>query len=164
MIQNTELEGVYLITPFYAEDYRGTNTESYNLKEYKNLGVKNDFVVDSISTSRKNVLRGIHGDDCTTKLISCLFGTIYFVVLNCDEESKQYGQWQSFTLSHTNHQQILVPPKFGNAHLVLSDYAVFSYKLDCYYDRSKQFTVKYNDPRFDIFWPIKHPILSERDS
>ena len=109
------------------------------------------------------MLRGIHGDNRTTKLISCLYGTIYFVVLDCRSDSETYHQWQSFTLSDQNKHQVLVPPGFGNAHLVMSEQCVFSYKLDQYYDRESQFTLKWNDERFNIFWPIKNPILSERD-
>lgn len=164
-IEKTSLDGVLLITPpVMAEDFRGTNTEIYNSEIYRKNGIKNDFVLDSVSTSRKNVLRGIHGDSHTTKLISCLYGSFYFVVLNCDRDSPQYGKWQSFTLSDKNRLQVLVPPKFGNAHLVMSDYVVFNYKLDAYYDRSSQFTIKWNDPSFNIWWPINNPILSERDS
>ena len=161
IIEDTELEGVKLIKPNVHEDYRGTNFESYNASEY--YKIPNQFVVDSISTSRKHVLRGIHGDHRTTKLISCLYGTIYFVVLDCRSGSKTFHQWQAFTLSDRNKHQVLVPPGFGNAHLVMSDECVFSYKLDQHYERSSQFTLRWNDDQFNIYWPIKHPILSERD-
>jgi dTDP-4-dehydrorhamnose 3,5-epimerase len=161
IFENTEIEGIKLIKPTVHEDYRGTNFESYNASDY--YQIPNQFVVDSISTSRKHVLRGIHGDHKTTKLISCLYGTIYFVVLDCRSGSKTFHQWQSFTLSDTNKHQVLVPPGFGNAHLVMSDECVFSYKLDQYYERSSQFTLRWNDEQFNIYWPIKHPILSERD-
>ena len=161
IIEDTDLDGVKLIKPTVHEDYRGTNFESYNASEY--YEIPNQFVVDSISTSRKHVLRGIHGDHRTTKLISCLYGTIYFVVLDCRSGSKTFHQWQAFTLSDRNKHQVLVPPGFGNAHLVMSDECVFSYKLDQYYERSSQFTLRWNDDQFNIYWPIKYPILSERD-
>jgi dTDP-4-dehydrorhamnose 3,5-epimerase len=121
-------------------------------------------VVDSISTSRKHTLRGIHGDDRTTKLISCLYGTIYYIIINRDPDSKQYNHWFGITLSDRNKHQVLIPPKFGNGHLVMSEEAVFSYKLNAYYDRASQFTIKWNDPMHNFFWPIKNPILSERDA
>ena len=161
IIEETDLDGVKLIKPTIHEDYRGTNFELYNASNY--YQIPNQFVVDSISTSRKHVLRGIHGDHRTTKLISCLYGTIYFVVLDCRSGSKTFHQWQAFTLSDKNKHQVLVPPGFGNAHLVMSDECVFSYKLDQYYDRDSQFTIKWNDPMYDFVWPVKHPILSERD-
>jgi len=164
-IQKTKLDGVLLITPpVMAEDFRGTNTEIYNDKLYRDVDINYNWVLDSVSTSRKNVLRGIHGDDRTTKLISCLHGCFYFVVLNRDSNSKQFGEWVSFTLSDKNRQQVLVPPKFGNAHLVMSNHVVFHYKLDAYYDRDSQFTIPWNDSGHNIWWPIKDPIVSERDS
>lgn len=144
------------------EDYRGTNFESYN-KKYYDVALNIDFVVDSISTSRKHVLRGLHGDYKTTKLISCLHGTVYMIVIDLRYESKTYNQWISFTLSDRNKHQLLIPPGCGNGHLVMSDECVFSYKLDQYYDRESQFTVKWNDPSYDFIWPVKNPILSERD-
>jgi dTDP-4-dehydrorhamnose 3,5-epimerase len=160
-ILDTDIEGLKIIQPEFHEDYRGTNFEAYNEKDY--YIIPNRFVVDSISTSRKHVLRGIHGDYRTTKLISCLYGTIFFVVIDCRPDSNTYGDYVTVTLSDRNKQQVLVPPGCGNAHLVMSDECVFSYKLDQYYDLNSQFTLKWNDDRFDIPWPIKHPILSERD-
>jgi len=163
-VENTPLDGVKLIMPDFYEDYRGTNFEAYNEAKYRDEIPYAPFVVDSISTSRKHTLRGIHGDDRTTKLISCLYGTIYYIIINRDPESKQYNHWFGITLSDRNKHQVLIPPKFGNGHLVMSEEAVFSYKLNAYYDRASQFTIKWNDPMHDFFWPIKNPILSERDA
>ena len=162
IVENTELEGVRLIKPTVYEDFRGTNFESYNDIKYRDE-ISYPFVVDSISTSRKHTLRGIHGDNKTTKLVSCLYGTIYMVIINRDPEHEQYNQWFTITLSDRNKHQLLIPPKFGNGHLVMSDEAVFSYKLSEFYDRESQFTIKWNDPMHNFFWPIKNPILSERD-
>jgi dTDP-4-dehydrorhamnose 3,5-epimerase len=163
-ILDTALEGVRLVQPVVYEDYHGTNFEAYNEAKYRDEIPYAPFVVDSISTSRKHTLRGIHGDDRTTKLISCLYGTIYYIIINRDPESKQYNHWFGITLSDRNKHQVLIPPKFGNGHLVMSEEAVFSYKLNAYYDRASQFTIKWNDPMHDFFWPIKNPILSERDA
>ena len=164
-VEQTKLDGVLLITPtMMSEDFRGTNTEVYNQYVYRQAGIKNDFVLDSVSCSRKHVLRGLHGDDHTTKLISCLYGSIYVIVVNNDAESPQYRQWTSFTLSAQNGLQVLVPPKFGNGHLVMSNNAVFHYNLDAYYDRASQFTISWNDPAYKFWWPIQNPILSERDA
>ena len=162
-IFDTALDGVKLIQPEIFEDFRGTNFESYN-KKYYDVALNIDFVVDSISTSRRHTLRGIHGDNKTTKLVSCLYGTIHMLIINRDPDSSQYNRWFTTTLSDRNKYQLLIPPKFGNGHLVMSDEAVFSYKLSEYYDRASQFTIKWNDPMHNFFWPIKHPILSERDA
>lgn len=163
-ILNTALDGVKLIQPIIYEDFRGTNFESYNRVKYRDEVPYSEFVVDSISTSRKHVLRGIHGDAMTTKLVTCLYGTIHMVIINRDPESQQYNQWFTTTLSDRNKYQLLIPGGFGNGHLVMSEEAVFSYKLSQYYHRESQFTIKWNDPMHNFFWPIKHPILSERDA
>ena len=167
-IKDTSLKGVKIIeteAPFV--DYRGCYKEIYNKKLYDTLyDTLGDieFVQDDISVSDKNVLRGIHGDEGTWKLISCLQGKFYLVVVNCDRKNSQFGKWQSFVLSEDNNLQVLVPPMFGNGHLVLKDDTIFHYKQSTYYGDYKQFTVKLNDSKLNIFWPVKNPILSLRDN
>lgn len=163
-VSKTKLEGVLLIKPpTIFEDFRGTYVEIYNEKLYKEAGIDVDFIQDDISVSAKDVLRGIHGDDETWKLISCLYGRFYLVVVNWDKSSKQFRQWDSFVLSDNNRHQVLVPPKFGNGHLVLSEQAIFHYKQSTYYNRAGQFTLLWNDPEINILWPVKNPIVSKRD-
>lgn len=159
----TKLDGVLLIKLEAFEDHRGYYLETYNEKLYGKHGIDIKFVEDDISVSFKNVIRGIHGDNKTWKLISCLYGRFYVVVVNCDAKSPNFGKWQSFMLSARNRWQILVPPKYGNAHLVLSDVDIFSYKQSEYYDPKGQFTYRWDDPKFKIWWPIKNPTLSQRD-
>ncbi len=162
-VSKTNLEGVLLIDLDVFEDFRGQYVETYNEKLYKEKGIDVKFVQDDIATSSKDVLRGIHGDLEDWKLVSCLYGKIYVVIINCDTDSKNFGQWQAFTLSDAKRQQILIPPKHGNSYLTLSDMSVYHYKQSTYYNRPSQFTYKWNDPKFKISWPIKNPILSERD-
>jgi len=162
-VLNTGLPGVLLIQPEIFDDFRGENTELYNIQAYKEAGIIVDFVQESMSVSRKEVLRGIHGDSHTWKLISCLYGSLYLAVVNCDGGSPHFGKWLSFTLSDKNRKQVLIPPFYGNAHLVLSDTAIFHYKLSSFFEPKGQFTYKWNDPRFNIWWPIKNPIQSRRD-
>jgi dTDP-4-dehydrorhamnose 3,5-epimerase len=159
----TKLKNVLLLKLYCFKDFRGQYIELYNKKHYENKGIKIKFVEDDISVSKKNVLRGIHSDSKAWKLISCLYGKIYLVIVNCDQNSKNFGKWQAFILSDENRFQVLVPPKHGVAHLVLSELAVFHYKQSEYYDPKRQATYKWDDPRFKIKWPIKNPILSERD-
>lgn len=164
-IDSTKLQGVKIITPpTVFEDFRGHYVETYNEEIYKSGGIEVDFKQDDVSVSRRHVLRGIHGNSDTWKLVSCLFGSFYLVVVNNDPESSQYRQWQGFTLSDVNRQQILIPPKFGNGHLVLTDIAIFHYKQNTNYKKESQFTLKWNDPELNIWWPVKSPvILSQRD-
>jgi dTDP-4-dehydrorhamnose 3,5-epimerase len=155
----TTLQGVLSFQLEHFEDHRGTYTAIYNKSDYseiikKELGKDVEFLEDDYAFSTKHVLRGIHGDNRTWKLVTCLFGKFYIVVVNCDKESKDFGKWESFILSRENGRQVLVPPNHGHAYVVLSDEAVFNYKQSCY---------KYDDPKFKIWWPIKNPIVSKRD-
>jgi dTDP-4-dehydrorhamnose 3,5-epimerase len=162
-VVKTELDGVLLIQPSIFEDFRGEYVETYNQEEYRKKGIPWKFIQDDISISTLGVLRGIHGDGETWKLISCMYGKFYLVVVNCDTESPAFGKWQSFTLSARNRYQVLVPPLHGNAHLVLSETAIFHYKQTTYYNPKGQFTYTWNDPRLNIWWPMKNPIVSRRD-
>ena len=168
-VSKTKLKNVLLIKPDVFKDFRGDYVETYNKKQYseafKEYGIEVDFIQDDISVSKKHVLRGIHGDPETWKLISCLKGELFVAVVNCDEKSDDFGKWESFELSENNRYQVLVPPMFGTSHLVLSDMAIFHYKQSTYYNPKvlKQFTYRFDDPRLNISWPVKNPILSERD-
>ena len=164
-VSKTSLEGVLSILPSTNfEDFRGSYVEIYNEKLFKYAGLTQNFIQDDISTSYSNVLRGIHGDSKTWKLVSCLKGSFYLVVVNNDSSSAEFGKWEGFTLSDVNRRQILIPPKFGNGHLVLSESAIFHYKQTTDYDREGQFTLMWNDPKLNIWWPTSNPILSRRDS
>ncbi len=163
-IRKTDLDGVLIIDPpTNFEDFRGEYVEIYNRQLFHNAGIKYDFVQDDISVSSRHVLRGLHGDASTAKLVSCLYGKFYLVVVNNDAESPQYRKWTSFTLSDKNRKQVLIPPKFGNGHLVMSEMAMFHYKQTTEYNRDGQFTLLWDDPELGLWWPIDNPIVSKRD-
>jgi dTDP-4-dehydrorhamnose 3,5-epimerase len=164
-VRDTSLQGVKLVEPpTNFEDFRGSYVELYNEEIYRAAGIDQDFVQDDISVSRRHVLRGIHGDQGTWKLVSCLHGRFHLVVVNWDPASPQFRQWEGFLLSDRNRLQVLIPPRFGNGHVVLSREAIFHYKQTTYYDRASQFTLRWNDPELGIWWPVAEPILSQRDS
>ena len=163
------LKDVKIITPEVFYDYRGSYVETYNKKEYSILkdfnNVSLEFVQDDISVSSKHVLRGLHGDQKTWKLIQCLKGSIYVAIVDMRVDSKSYLQSETFSISEQNRKQILVPAGFANGHLCMSNTCIFSYKQTTYYEgKEKQFTVKWDDPLINIRWPIKDPVLSTRDS
>ena len=144
------------------KDHRGYYWTSWK----KNMMKKIKFKHDKFSLSKKNVLRGLHGDSKTWKLISCPYGKFLLVVVDCRKNSKNYLKWKSCVLSHQNGLQILIPPKFANGHLCLSEKCLFHYKLSykgSYIDAKEQFSLKCNDPKIKIKWGIKKPILSQRD-
>lgn len=152
---------VYINQPDSFEDFRGELFTSYKKGDY-NL----DFNHDKVSISRKNVLRGLHGDSKSFKLITCLAGEIYFVVVDNRPDSPNYLKWDWIILTSKNRKTILVPPMFANGHFILSKEATFFYKWSYegeYPDVKDQFTLKWNDPKININWPVLNPILSNRD-
>lgn len=164
-VRKTGLDGVLVIEPpTRFEDFRGEYVELYNEPLYREAGIGVELIQDDISVSTRGVLRGLHGDARTWKLVSCLYGRFYLVVVNWDPQSPQYRKWEAFTLSDSNRLQVLIPPRFGNGHLVMSERAIFHYKQSETYHRDSQFTIRWNDPDLNIYWPIKDPILSTRDS
>lgn len=162
-VENNELKDLRVIQPAAFEDHRGNYVETYNEQEFSDAGVNIKFVQDDYSVSTRHVLRGLHGDANTWKLVYCPYGKFYLVALDLRDGSPTYGQWESFTLSDRNHKMVLIPPGVANGHLIMSELAVFSYKQSEYYEPESQFTIKYNDERFNIWWPIKQPIVSQRD-
>tara|TARA_Y100000310_G_scaffold335859_1_gene418949 strand:+ start:14602 stop:15117 length:516 start_codon:yes stop_codon:yes gene_type:complete len=163
IVKDTNLDGVKMITPEKFEDHRGSYIELYDSDKFNSNVHEVDFVQDDISISRKNVLRGLHGDYETTKLVMVLKGTGYAIIADNRENSPTYKQWQSFILSGENRSQLLLPPGLGNSILALDEEIVYYYKQNTHFVDGQQFTIKWNDPSWDFWWPIKNPVLSMRD-
>jgi len=167
IIRSDILKDVMIFKPSVFRDERGDIFTSYHRDvhdEYLLEGSK--FIHDKFATSKKNVVRGLHGDSKTWKLVSCVYGVIYEVVVDMRENSANYLKWDAFELSDKNKLSILIPPGFVNGYCVMSDEALFHYKLAYggkYIDASEQMTVKWNDPRLNIKWPCLNPIIQERD-
>ena len=161
-ILETKLHGVKLVKPERFEDFRGSYLELYDSKKFQDITAA-QFVQDDISVSKRNVLRGLHGDFSTTKLVTILKGTGYALIADNRKDSPTYKQWQSFTLSDKNMNMILLPPGIGNSILAMDEEIIYYYKQDTHFSEGKQFTIKWNDPEWNFWWPIKNPILSMRD-
>ena len=162
MVNNTFSE-VEVFDADMFRDYRGDIWTTY---KKATSSIKLDFIHDKYSSSRKDVIRGVHGDYKTWKMVSCLQGELYFVVVDNRPKSKTYLHWDWMILDDKTRQQVLLPPGFGNGFCVMSDSALFSYKLAYdgeYSDVGDQFTLKWNDPRVSIDWPINNPSLQARD-
>ena len=158
-----EIDGVKIFEPDVFTDFRGDLWTTWKKDEFP---LDLDFNHDKVSTSRKDVLRGIHGDFKSFKLITCLYGQMFFILVDNRKDSKTYLQWNSMILDDRKRKLVLIPPGIGNAFLVLSDYSIFSYKWSYngeYPDVEDQFTIKWNDKRLNINWPIVNPILQKRD-
>lgn len=162
--RKSKILDLYVSCPEVFKDSRGLFVEYFNHEAFKKIKIPGEFVRDCISVSVKNVLRGIHYDDVTWKLIQCMMGKIYFVVVDMRPDSDTYLKWESFILSEDNRLQVLVPPMYGNGHLVLSDRCIFHYKMTEYYHPENERVLKWDDSRVNIPWPNRNPILSEKDS
>jgi len=165
--ESNQISGIFIFTPSIHLESRGAIWTSFKEEIFKPYLPKNiSFIHDKFSTSKENVLRGIHGDNKTWKLVSCIHGDILQVVVDFRKESNSYLQHQKFELSNNNNQIILIPPGFGNAFYVKSLSATYHYKLAYdggYADVDEQFTIAWNDARLNIEWPSENPIISDRD-
>jgi dTDP-4-dehydrorhamnose 3,5-epimerase len=155
-------------TPSSFEDFRGELYTTWKKDEFNSIfGLDLDFIHDKTSVSKKNVLRGIHGDFKSWKLMICNYGELYYVVVDNRSNSPTYKQWDWDILTSKNKKMLLIPPGFGSSFLVMSNLAVVNYKWaypGAYPDVEDQFTLKWNSPEYNIHWPITNPILSERDA
>ena len=144
------------------KDFRGQIWTTWEKKYFKNI----NFNRDKFSTSKKNVLRGFHGDKKSWKLVTCLKGEVLCVMVDYRSNSKNYLKHAAFKLNDKNKMSVLLPPMFLNSFLCLSKEALYGYKLSfkgSYVDANEQISVKWNDPRINYKWPIKKPLLSRRD-
>jgi len=143
-------------------DFRGQIWTFWEKKYFKNI----NFNLDKFSLSKKNVLRGFHGDKKSWRLITCVKGEILSVIVDYRPKSKNFLKYTSFKLNDKNKRSILVPPMFLNSWLCLSKEALYAYKWSFkgkYVDSNDQISVKWNDSRINFIWPVKKPILSKRD-
>ena len=165
-ISNTDLDGVLIVEPEIHEDNRGFLIETFTLSKYKEeFGLELKFVQDNHSKSSKGVLRGLHYQiqHPQGKLVRCIWGAVYDVIVDIRKGSSSFGKWIDVTLSSENKKQVWIPPGLAHGFLVTSEYADLVYKFTDYYHPEDQGCLLWNDPEVGIDWPIKNPILSERD-
>jgi dTDP-4-dehydrorhamnose 3,5-epimerase len=163
-VKDTIFKDAKLIIPNIFEDHRGSYIETFNEDAWREIADVH-FVQDDISVSHKNILRGIHGDFVTWKLVQCIYGAFFNVIVDRNPSSPTFNKWEGFVLADRERMQLLIPPGFGNGVLALTEPAIYHYKQTTYYQPGRQFTIKWNDPEIGIEWPLKgNPILSERDS
>ncbi len=159
--------GVPVFTPSIYREYRGEIFTTFHSQEHPVMNYINEEseIHGRFSRSYKGVLRGLHWDTKTWKLVQAVVGEIYLIVLDVREDSPTYGDWESFIISERNRQQVLVPPGFANGHYALTD-CMFHYNLFYdgeYVDANEQGVIKWNDPEFQMEWPTDKPILQKRD-
>lgn len=164
----TTLDGLVVLKPTIFKDNRGYFMESYNQKNINKLVGNVNFVQDNESESSRGVLRGLHFQNpphTQTKLVRCLKGSVLDVVLDLRKDSKTYGIFETILLTEENKKQLFIPKGFAHGFVVLSETAIFSYKVDNYYNPDSESGVLWNDLDLNIDWKInkKEIIVSEKD-
>jgi len=161
----TELKDSYVILNKTFEDERGFFMESFNLEQFRRIvGYDVEFVQDNHSKSSKGVLRGLHYQVKYPqgKLVRCISGSVYDVIVDIRKTSETFGKWIGVTLNRPD-KQLWVPPGFAHGFYTLSDTAEITYKTTDYYHPEDQETLLWND--LDIDWKNDvEPILSEKDA
>ena len=166
--KKTAIEGVYVIEPRVFNDARGYFFEAWKKEEFEqNIG-KVEFVQDNESKSSYGVLRGLHyqkGDASQAKLVRVIKGKVLDVAVDIRKSSPTFGQHVMVELSDENKRQFFIPRGFAHGFLVLSDEAIFTYKVDNPYAPQADAGIRWNDPDLGIEWPIdpKDVQTSEKD-
>jgi len=165
-ILRTDLVGVLIVEPVVFDDDRGFFMEAYHKGKYAKLGISVDFVQDNISFSRAGTLRGLHYQHPhgQAKLVQVLDGHVFDVTVDIRSGSPTFGKWFGIHLSDENRKQVFVPEGFAHGFCVLSDTALFSYKCSDLYAPDCEGGVQWSDPDIGIEWPVKEPVLSEKDA
>jgi dTDP-4-dehydrorhamnose 3,5-epimerase len=165
-ITATPLEGLMIIKPRVFEDPRGFFIEMHHQQRYREYGINRIFVQDNLSYSAKGTLRGLHFQITKpqAKLVQVLTGEIFDVAVDLRPESTTCGQWFGIRLSGKNKFQVFIPEGFAHGFCVLSESALFAYKCSDFYDPQDEGGILWSDRTLAIDWPVKNPILSEKDS
>ena len=159
---NTKINGLKILKTKIYVDKRGHFKEVYKKKKFKN----SNFIFDCMSTSKKNVLRGLHIQlkNPQAKLITVMHGKIFDVVLDLRKNSKTFGKYFSLIMSDKSDFSFFIPRGFAHGFLCLSNKCVVSYKASNYQNKKSEKTISWFDKDLKIKWPIKNPITSKKDA
>ena len=166
----TEIPDVWVCEPKVFADARGFFMETWRASDFnEHIGHEVNFVQDNQSMSSRGVLRGLHfqkGEFSQAKLVRVLQGTVVDVAVDLRQASPTFGKYVMVELSAENKRQLFIPRGFAHGFQVLSDTAVFTYKVDNIYAPQAECSIRYDDPKIGIAWPITNPqelLLSEKD-
>lgn len=166
IFQPMEIPEVVLVIPKVFRDSRGAFLETFKSSDFKKAGLPAEFLQDSQSISKKNVLRGLHYQlppMAQGKLVRALRGAFFDVAVDIRKNSPTYGKWVSATLTEENHYMLWIPPGFAHGVVALEDNSILLYKVTAEYAPQYDRGIIWNDPEIGISWPIEKPILSEKD-
>ena len=161
-----EIPEIILIETKIFEDGRGFFMEICKHSDFAAAGIKEHFLQDNYSKSLNGVLRGLHfqkNPNSQGKLVWCMRGRIFDVAVDIRKGSRTFGHWVSAELSEENNRLLYVPPAFAHGFVVLSEAAGVIYKCTREYSPEDDRGIVWNDPEININWPVKNPVLSEKD-
>jgi dTDP-4-dehydrorhamnose 3,5-epimerase len=164
--KSLEIPEVILVEPKVFGDERGFFLETYKMPDFVAAGIKANFIQENHSRSGKGVLRGLHYQNppfAQGKLVRVTKGEIFDVAVDIRKNSPTRGKWVSIILSETNKHIIYVPEGFAHGFCVLSENAEVIYKTTSVYSAESEAGIIWNDAVLNIKWPVKEPILSEKD-
>lgn len=166
--KSTEIDGVFILEPKVFNDARGYFFEAWKQNEFEEHIGKINFIQDNESKSSFGVLRGLHyqkGDFSQAKLVRVIKGRVADVAVDIRESSPTFGKYVMVELSEENKRQFFIPRGFAHGFLVLSDEAIFTYKVDNFYNPQQEASIRWNDESIAINWPIdsKDVVTSDKD-
>lgn len=164
-IISTPIEGLLIVEPRVFSDNRGFFMETYHKNRYQNSGINRVFVQDNLSSSVQNTLRGLHYQIKypQAKIVQAVVGEIFDVAVDIRTGSPTFGKWTGAHLSGKNLRQLYIPEGFAHGFCVVSKTALVSYKCSDVYRPEDEGGIVWSDPDISIDWPIKDPIISEKD-
>ena len=157
VVGDTKIEGLKVVEPTKHGDERGYFMETYNKKDFEEIGIDCTFVQDNESFSKKGVVRGLHfqnGEHSQAKLVRVVKGAVYDVAVDLRKDSPTYGKAYGVLLTDENNLQFFIPENFAHGFLVLSDEAKFCYKVNKFYEPGDEGGLIWNDPELGIDWPL----------
>lgn len=168
--EELDLKGAFKIQPFYATDERGGFVKDYNIDMFKANGIEHELKEVFYTISKKGVIRATHFQlvKQQAKLVRCITGHVYDVIVDLRPDSPTFGQWRGFDLTGENQVELYIPQYFGHGYLVLED-SVVSYKCGEVFYGEGDSGIMYNDSDINILWPfekiggIENMIISEKD-
>ena len=159
---------VFIIEPHVFGDYRGWFMETWSIKNFSEIGIDTEFIQDNHSfTEKKGTLRGLHFQNnpaSQCKLVRCIAGSVMDVAVDIRKGSPFYLQWVAVELSAENKRQLYIPRGFAHAFLTLSDQVEFVYRVDNFYSKEQDRSIRFDDPTIGVGWGDLTPILSEKDA
>jgi dTDP-4-dehydrorhamnose 3,5-epimerase len=163
----TKIKDLYVIELDLMSDERGFFARNFCKNELASQGIKFDIAQCNLSLNKiKNTLRGMHFQNspkAEDKIVQCLKGKIFDVAIDLRKDSPTYGQWVGEELSEDNKRMFLIPRGFAHGFQTLTDNCLLHYFMSEFYSSEYSSGVRWNDPFFNITWPLENPILSERD-